>query len=60
MNKRLGFFLVITFFVLYSASVVYAVDKTPEQVVREAKASVSEVSIDEVKNDLPPIFRTLS
>jgi len=49
MNKKLGFFLVIIFFVLYSASVVHAVDKTPEQVVREAKASVSEVSIDEVK-----------
>ena len=49
MNKRLGFFSVIIFFVLYSASVVHAVDKTPEQVVREAKASVSEVSIDEVK-----------
>ena len=49
MNKKLGFFLVIIFFVLYSASLVHAVDKTPEQVVREAKASVSEVSIDEVK-----------
>ena len=49
MEITIGFFLVITFFVLYSASVVYAVDKTPEQVVREAKASISEVSIDEVK-----------
>jgi len=49
MNKRLGFFLVIIFFVLYSASLVHAVDKTPEQVVSEAKASVGEVSIDEVK-----------
>lgn len=49
MNKKLSFFLVITFFVLYSASVVHAVDKTPEQVVREAKASINEVSIDEVK-----------
>lgn len=49
MNKKLSFFLVISFFVLYSASVVHAVDKTPEQVVREAKASISEVSIDEVK-----------
>ena len=49
MNKKLSFFLVIIFFVLYAASVVHAVDKTPEQVVREAKASVSEVSIDEVK-----------
>ena len=49
MNKKLAFFLVIIFIVLYSASVVHAVDKTPEQVVREAKASISEVSIDEVK-----------
>jgi rhodanese-related sulfurtransferase len=49
MNKKLSFFLVITFFVLYSSSLVHAVDKTPEQVVREAKASISEVSIDEVK-----------
>ena len=49
MNKKISFLLVIIFFVLYSASVVHAVDKTPEQVVREAKASVSEVSIDEVK-----------
>jgi len=49
MNKKLSFFLVITFFVLYSASVVHAVDKTPEQVVREAKASISEMSINEVK-----------
>jgi rhodanese-related sulfurtransferase len=49
MNKKLGFFLVIIFFVIYSASLVHAVDKTPEQVVREAKASISEASIDEVK-----------
>jgi rhodanese-related sulfurtransferase len=49
MNKKLGFFLVAIFFVLYSASFVYAVDKTPEQVVREAKSAISEVSTDEVR-----------
>ena len=30
-------------------SVVNAVDKTPEQIVRETKAAINEVSIDEVK-----------
>jgi rhodanese-related sulfurtransferase len=49
MKIKICIFLVITFFVLYSASVVHAVDKTPEQVVRETKAAINEVSIDEVK-----------
>jgi len=35
--------------VLFSTSVVNAVDKTPEQLVREAKDAINEVSIDEVK-----------
>ncbi len=34
---------------LFSTSVVNAVDKTPEQLVREAKDAINEVSIDEVK-----------
>ena len=49
MKIRISTFLVITFFVLYSASVVHAVDKTPQQIVQEAKAAINEVSIDEVK-----------
>ncbi len=49
MKIKICIFLVITFFALYSASAVHAVDKTPEQVVQEAKAAINEVSIDEVK-----------
>jgi len=49
MKIKISIFLVITFFVFYSASIVHAVDKTPEQVVREAKAAIIEVSVDEVK-----------
>jgi len=39
----------ITLVVLYCASIVNAVDKTLEQIVREAKAAIQEVSITEVK-----------
>ena len=49
MKTKIKIFLIITFFVLYSASLIYAADKTPEQVVQEAKAAINEVSIDEVK-----------
>jgi len=49
MKIKISFFLVITLFVLYSVSVVHAVDKTLEQIIREAKAAINEVSIDEVK-----------
>jgi rhodanese-related sulfurtransferase len=49
MKMKMRTFSVITFFLLYSVSLVYAIDKTPEQVVREAKAAINEVSIDEVK-----------
>ena len=52
MKTKIGIFLMITFFVLYSSSFVNAVDKTPEQVVREAKAAIHEVSIDEVKKKI--------
>jgi rhodanese-related sulfurtransferase len=48
-KTKISIFLIITFFMFYSVSAVNAVDKTPEQVVREAKAAISEVSIDEVK-----------
>jgi rhodanese-related sulfurtransferase len=48
-KTKTGIFLVVTFFVLYSASVARAVDKTPKQIVQEAKAAINEVSIDEVK-----------
>lgn len=49
MNKKLSVILIVTFFVLYSSFIVYAIDKTPEQIVKEAKATINEVSIDEVK-----------
>lgn len=49
MKTKICTFLIITFFVLFPTSVVNAVDKTPEQIVREAKAAINEVSIDEVK-----------
>ncbi len=39
----------ITFVVLYFSSLVNAADKTLEQIVREAKAAINEVSIAEVK-----------
>jgi len=49
MKAKVRVFLIITFFMLYFASVVNAVDKTPEQIVREAKAAINEVSVEEVK-----------
>jgi len=49
MKTKMGNFLMIAFFVLFSTSVVNAVDKTPEQVIQEAKAAVNEVSVAEVK-----------
>jgi rhodanese-related sulfurtransferase len=49
MKTRISIFLMITFVVLSFSSAVNAVDKTMEQIVREAKAAINEVSIAEVK-----------
>jgi rhodanese-related sulfurtransferase len=49
MNKKLSISLIVIFSVLYSSFMVYAVDKTPEQIVKETKAAIKEVSVDEVK-----------
>lgn len=49
MKTKVRVFLIIAFFMLYFTPVVNAVDKTPEQIVREAKAAINEVSIEEVK-----------
>jgi rhodanese-related sulfurtransferase len=49
MKMKMRTFLVITFFLLSSVSFAYAIDKTPQQVVREAKGAINEVSVDEVK-----------
>ena len=49
MKTKISVFLIITFSMLYFTSLVNAVDKTPEQIVREAKATINEVSIEEVK-----------
>jgi rhodanese-related sulfurtransferase len=49
MKTKTSIFLMITFVALYFSSVVNAADKTLEQMVREAKAAINEVSIAEVK-----------
>jgi rhodanese-related sulfurtransferase len=49
MKTKISAFLIITFIVLYSTSLVHAVDKTPQQVVTEARSSINEVSINDVK-----------
>jgi rhodanese-related sulfurtransferase len=48
MNKKSIIFLMVIFFVLHSPFMGYAADKTPEQIVKEAKAAINEVPIDEV------------
>jgi rhodanese-related sulfurtransferase len=49
MKTKISIFVMIAFVVLYFSSVVNAVDKTVEQIVREAKGAINEVSIAEVK-----------
>jgi hypothetical protein len=44
MNKKLSVFLIVIFFVIHSPLTGYAIDKTPEQIVKEAKAAINEVS----------------
>jgi rhodanese-related sulfurtransferase len=49
MKTKICIFLMITFVVLSFSSAVNAVDKTMEQIVREAKSAINEISIAEVK-----------
>lgn len=49
MKTKIGIFLAVAFLVFCNASFVHAVDKTPEQVVREAKAAINESPVGEVK-----------
>jgi rhodanese-related sulfurtransferase len=52
MNKGLTIVLAAAFFAFCAAGHVEAADKTPEQLVQEAKAAIKEVSIDDVKKML--------
>ncbi len=50
MSKRTVFLLTLVMLIGYMAGPALAADKTPDQMVKEAKASIKEVSINEVKN----------
>jgi len=52
MHKRLAVMLVGAFFTVCTVSYVAATDKTSEQIVKEAKAAIKEVSVDDVKKML--------
>ena len=49
MNKKLLIVLVAALFTMCTGYHVEAADKTPEQLVKESKALIKEVSIDDVK-----------
>ena len=49
MNKKLLIVLVAALFTMCTVYHVEAADKTPEQMVKESKAVIKEVSIDDVK-----------
>ena len=49
MSKNLLIVLVVALFTMCTAYHVEAADKTPEQLVKESKALIKEVSIDDVK-----------
>lgn len=44
MKTKIRIFLVIGFFMFFSASLIYAGDKTPEQIVKEAKTPIKEAN----------------
>ena len=49
MFKKLGVLVVVMIFALSSAFVVQAADTTPAQLVKEARAAIKEVSVQDVK-----------
>ena len=49
MYRKMAFVLLIMLYVLLTPFGLKAADKTPEQLVREARAQVKEVNIQEVK-----------
>ncbi len=52
MNKRFCYALYIIIFILFVTGTITASDKTPEQLVAEARNQVSSVSIHDVKKML--------
>ncbi len=49
MFKKLGILVVVMIFALSSAFVVQAADTTPAQLIKEARAAIKEVSVNDVK-----------
>ena len=49
MYKKLNVLFMVIVFIICSAIVVQAVDTTPAQLVKEAKAAIKEVSVQDVK-----------
>jgi 3-mercaptopyruvate sulfurtransferase SseA len=49
MFKKLGVLVVVMIFALSSAFVVQAADTTPAQLIKEARAAIKEVSVNDVK-----------
>jgi hypothetical protein len=49
MFKRVSILFFVVVFTLVSIAVVQAADKTPAQLVKEARAAVKEVSVDDLK-----------
>jgi len=47
--KKKATSLIVLFFMIFSAFPAQAADKNPEELVREAKAAIKELSVDEVK-----------
>ena len=47
--KKKSALLIAFFFMLFSAFPAQAAEKTPEEMVKEAKAAIKEASVDEVK-----------
>jgi rhodanese-related sulfurtransferase len=49
MNRRTAIVVLTALCMVCTAGLALAVDKTPEQMVKDAKAAIKEVSIDDVK-----------
>lgn len=49
MYKKLNILFLVVIFALSSGFAVQAADKTPDQLIKEAKAEIKEVSIHDVK-----------
>lgn len=49
MNKKLSVILTVAFSLFFPLFIVNAADKTPDEIVKEAKAAINEISVTEVK-----------